>query len=180
MVAPSPTGETGSDRLSIAVSRRKPRSFVVVFIVAALGQFAILLSWPLRPMVDGFSAYLAAASAWVITGFGGSCLQHAAILSNPALGFSMEVRDGCNGVNVVILLWAAIVAYPSKMKWKLAGMGAGVAAIQVLNLFRLISLFYLGQYSPSIFEFAHLYLWEMLIIIDAMAVFALWTRRAEQ
>ena len=152
----------------------------MIFTAAALAQFAILLSWPIRPLVDGFSTQLAASSAWLITTFGGLCLQRAAILSNPALGFSMEVRDGCNGVNVVILLWAAIVAYPSKVKWTLAGMGAGLAAIQVLNLFRLISLFYLGQYSPSIFEFAHLYLWEMLIIIDAMAVFALWTRRAAQ
>ena len=55
----------------------------------------------------------------------------------------MEIRDGCNGVNVVILLWAAILAYPSNWRWKVTGLAAGLAAIQFLNLFRLISLYFL-------------------------------------
>jgi len=162
----------------MVASSKKSRTFIAVFALAALTQFAILLAAPIRPFVDGFSGQLASVSAWLIKAFGGTCLQHAAILSNPARGFAMEVRDGCNGVNVVILLWAAILAYPSSLKSKLIGLGGGLAAIQILNLFRLISLFYLGQYSTSIFAFAHLYLWEMLIIIDAMVVFGLWVRRA--
>ena len=35
-----------------------------------------------------------------------------------------------------------------------------------------------GQYSWPVFEFAHLYLWEMLIILDAIVVFGFWSRRA--
>jgi hypothetical protein len=41
---------------------------------------------------------------------------------------------------------------------------------------RFISLYYLGQYSRSWFDFAHLYLWESLIVLDTMVVFWLWTR----
>jgi exosortase H (IPTLxxWG-CTERM-specific) len=164
----------------VPASSKKSRKFVAVFAVAALGQFALVLAAPFRVFVDGFSGRLASISAWLIQAAGGACLQHAATLSNPDRGFAIEVRDGCNGINVVILLWAAILAYPSNLKWKLIGLAGGLAAIQFLNLLRLISLFYLGQYSFSIFEFAHLYLWEMLIIIDAMAVFGLWIRRAAQ
>ncbi|HWQ56647.1 MAG TPA: exosortase H [Bryobacteraceae bacterium] len=164
----------------MAASRNRSRTFVALFAVAALAQFAILLAAPVRPFVDGFSGHLASVSARLIGAFGGTCIQRAAILSNPARGFALEVRDGCNGVNVVILLWAAIVAYPSNWKWKLIGLGAGLAAIQALNLLRLISLFYLGQYSMPVFEFAHLYLWETLIVIDAMVVFGIWSRRAQQ
>lgn len=156
---------------------RKSRTFVPLFAVAALAQFAILLASPVRPFIDGFSAWLAAASASLIRMVGGACQQNAAILTHPG-GFTMEIRDGCNGVNVVILLWAAIVAYPSGWKWKLAGLGGGFAAIQFLNFVRLISLFYLGQHNRPVFEFAHLYLWETLIIIDALVVFGLWCRRA--
>jgi exosortase H (IPTLxxWG-CTERM-specific) len=161
-------------------ANRRSRKFVVVFAAAALVQFAILLATPIRPLVDGFSAQLASASAYLIGAFGGVCIQHAAVLSNPAKGFALEVRDGCNGLNVVVLLWAAVAAYPSKWTWKLLGLGGGLAAIQLLNLFRLISLFYLGQYSTPAFEFAHLYLWETLIVIDALVVFGIWSRRAEQ
>ena len=83
------------------------------------------------------------------------------------------------GVNVVILLWSAMFAYPAPWKWRGAGIVGGLAAIQILNLLRLISLFYLGQYSEAIFSFAHLYLWETLIILDAIVVFGLWSRRVQ-
>ena len=159
---------------------KNSRKFVVVFALAALTEFGILLAAPVRPFVDGFSGRLAFVSARVIQAFGGACAQNAAVISNPATGFALEVRDGCNGVNVVILLWAAMVAYPSRFQWKLIGLGGGLAAIQILNFLRLISLFYLGQYSASLFEFAHLYLWETLIIIDAMIVFGVWMRHAQR
>lgn len=154
--------------------------FILLFALAAFVQFAILLAAPVRPFVDGFSGRLAAVSGSLIRTFGGTCLQQGAILSDPAKGFALEIRDGCNGVNVTILLWAAIVAYPARLKWKLIGLVGGLAAIQLLNLLRLISLFYLGQYDRPLFQFAHLYLWETLIIIDAVAVFGLWTRHAIQ
>jgi len=160
-------------------NKRRSWNFLLGFVAAALGMFALLLAPPIRPLVEGFSGQLAFSAGWLIRAFGGACLQQAAIMSSPVRGFSMEVRDGCNGANVVILLWAAILAYPTGRRWKLIGLGAGLAAIMPLNLLRLITLFYLGQYHPSLFDFAHLYVWEMLIIMDAMAIFALWVRRAE-
>jgi len=161
-------------------SPRRTQPFILAFAGAALAQFAILLAAPIRPLVEGFSGDLAALSAWLIRAAGGACVRHAAVLSSPARHFAMEIRDGCNGVNVVVLLWSAILAYPASLKWKLIGLSGGLAAIQILNLLRLISLFYLGQYSWSLFELAHLYLWESLIIIDGMIVFSLWIRRLPQ
>jgi exosortase H (IPTLxxWG-CTERM-specific) len=161
-------------------STRKTLAFVLVFSLAALAQFAFLLATPVRPLVEGFSGDLAAVSAWLIHFSGGYCLRHAAVLSNPAVNFAMEVRDGCNGINVVVLLWSAMFAYPASLKWRLLGVTAGLAAIQSLNLFRLISLFYLGQYNHSLFEFAHEYLWEFLIILDGIVVFNLWIRQASK
>ena len=163
---------------TMRASSRKTLAFVLVFTLAALAQFAILLATPMRPLVDGFSGDLAAVSSWLIHAGGGTCIRQAAVLSNPARSFAMEIRDGCNGINVVVLLWSAILAYPASLKWRLIGVTAGLTSIETLNLFRLISLFYLGQYSYPLFQFAHLYLWELLIIIDGMVVFSLWIKRA--
>ncbi len=158
---------------------KRSRTFIAVFVAAALAQFGLLLAPPVRPFIDGMSGSLASISASLIRAFGGACTQVGAVLTAPgAHHFSMEVRDGCNGVNVVILLWSAMLAWPVRWQWKLAGLGAGFVLLQLLNLLRLISLFYLGQYSPPVFQFAHLYLWELLIIIDAMVIFGLWIRRA--
>ena len=62
----------------------------------------------------------------MIHSLGGTCLRQAAILSNPTTRFAMEVRDGCNGINVVVLLWSAILAYPASFKWKTIRKGSSL------------------------------------------------------
>jgi exosortase/archaeosortase family protein len=60
---------------------------------------------------------------------------------------------------------------------KALGLAAGTAIIQAVNVVRFISLFYLGQYSMTWFDFAHVYLWESLLTLDTMVVFWLWVNR---
>jgi hypothetical protein len=127
----APTGAQGTGGLIlmavIASGRRNHAGiFLVLFALTALVQFAVLLAVPIRPLVDAFSEHLASLSAWLIGTLGGACSHHGAFLTNPSKKFSMEIRDGCNGVNVVILLWAGILAYPAGWKWKLAGLGGGM------------------------------------------------------
>ena len=88
------------------------------------------------------------------------------------------MRDGCNAVNVLILLWSAVLAFPASRKMKALGLVAGTAIVQALNILRFISLFYLGQYSMTWFDFAHAYLWESLLVLDTMVIFWLWVRHA--
>ena len=76
----------------------------------------------------------------------------------------------------MLVLLAGILAYPAPWKLKLVGLGVGVLAIQLLNLVRLVSLFYLGQWDIKWFEWAHLYLWQVLIMLDALVVWMLWIR----
>lgn len=43
-----------------------------------------------------------------------------------------------------------------------------------------ISLFYLGQWNMTTFEWAYLYLWQALIMLDVFIVFLLWLKFAPQ
>ena len=87
------------------------------------------------------------------------------------------MRDGCNAVNVTILLWSAILAFRAPWKTKALGLLAGSLIIQAINIVRFVSLFYLGQFSMIWFEFAHAYLWESLLMLDTLVVFWLWVNR---
>jgi exosortase/archaeosortase family protein len=51
-----------------------------------------------------------------------------------------------------------------------------LVAVQALNVVRVISLFYLGQWSVAAFEWAHYYLWQALIMLDVLVVWLLWIR----
>ena len=90
----------------------------------------------------------------------------------------MEMRDGCNAVNVTLLFCAAVVAFPARWKARLLGLVAGSLILQAVNIVRFISLFYIGQYNMTLFDFMHGYLWETLLILDTMVIFSFWVRRA--
>ena len=47
---------------------------------------------------------------------------------------------------------------------------------EILNVVRVISLFYLGQWNMQVFEWAHLYVWQALIMLDVLVVWLVWVR----
>ena len=98
------------------------------------------------------------------------------VMRSTANGFAVSIEAGCNGVEATIVLIAAILAFPASWPRKLAGLAAGIAAVQGLNVVRVISLFYLGQWSFQVFEWAHLYLWQALIMLDVLVVLLIWVR----
>jgi exosortase H (IPTLxxWG-CTERM-specific) len=151
--------------------------FLITFCVCALASFALLLAPPLRPAVMLFSRSLVVASASIISAGGGQVRIEGGdrtILSHPATGSGVEMKDGCNGVNVTLLLCSALIAFPVSWLPRLKGLVIGTLAIQIVNLARFISLFFLLEYNRPLFDFAHDYLWESLIMLDALVVFWIW------
>jgi exosortase H (IPTLxxWG-CTERM-specific) len=159
-----------------SASQIRPLRFAIVFACCFLFGIGLLLTPPVQRADRAFSESLVKLSHGLIMVCGGHATRDAAILRAPG-GFAVEMRDGCNAVNVTILLCAAVLAFPAPWKLKLLGLGAGTAIIQVVNILRFISLFYLGQYSLTWFDFAHAYLWESLIVLDTMVVFWYWVTR---
>ena len=108
--------------------------------------------------------------------FDSTVASEGVIIRSMTNGFAVAIAPGCDGIEAVIILIAAVVAFPSPWKHKLVGIGIGFLAIQGLNLVRIISLFYLGQWSKVAFDWFHLYLWQALIVLDALAVWLIWLR----
>jgi exosortase H (IPTLxxWG-CTERM-specific) len=151
--------------------------FAVIFLVCLAVGFAFLLAPFSQPLFERATASLVTVCAFLVRTFGGHAAAQHNFLVNPANGYSIEVKDTCNASNVTLMLWAAILAFPAPWVQKLKGLAAGTLAIHALNLVRIISLFYLGQYNTSWFEFAHLYIWESLIMLGTMVIFSLWVQR---
>lgn len=151
--------------------------FFFVFIVLLAGLFTLEILQPVREyVVMPFTAFLAHVSAWLIQLFDGNVIANGQVLRSVANGFAIRIAPGCNGVEAVIILFAAIFAFPAPWKHKFIGFLLGALAIQLLNLIRIISLFYIGQWSEVAFEWAHLYLWQALIMLDALVVWLIWLR----
>ncbi len=155
--------------------------FFVLFSVLLVGLFTLEILQPVEKYVIlPFTSLIADLSVGLIQLFDDNAVATANVIRDQASGFGVRIERGCNGVEALIILFAAIFAFPAPLKSKLAGFAVGFVAIQALNLVRIISLFYLGQWNQTAFEWFHLYLWQALIILDALVVWLVWLRTLPQ
>jgi exosortase H (IPTLxxWG-CTERM-specific) len=151
--------------------------FLVLFVVIQAVLFGLELTAPAqRWFVLPWTSVLASVSAGLVTLFDANVLAQGKVLQSTTNGFAVSIEPGCNGVEATIVLIAAMVAFPAPWKHRLAGLAAGIVAVQALNVVRVISLFYLGQWNLDVFEWAHLYVWQALIMLDVLVVWLLWVR----
>jgi exosortase H (IPTLxxWG-CTERM-specific) len=151
--------------------------FILIFLASLLILFTLELVQPVQAhVVLPFTSAVAHVSVWVMQLFDHGVVARQNQILNGATGGGIEIVAGCNGVEAVLILVSAVLAFPAPWKHKLAGMVLGFLAIQALNLVRIITLFYLHEHSPVWFEWFHLYLWQALIILDALVFWLIWLR----
>jgi len=150
------------------------RRFLILFPVYLLSGFTVLKASFAQSVLSVMTGALVTVCARLIRAFGGQAIAEGAILRTPDNSFALMVVAGCNAAHVTVLLWAAVLSFPATWPQRAKGLAGGGAAIHAVNLIRIISLFYLGRWNRDVFDFAHVYLWESLITIDALVVFWTW------
>ena len=151
--------------------------FLVLFLLIQATLFGLELTPPAqRWFVEPWTNTLAQISTAIVTFFDPNVVAVGKVMRSTTNGFAVSIEAGCNGVEATIVLVAAILAFPAPWKHKLAGLAAGIVAVQGLNVLRVISLFYLGQWNFQVFEWAHLYVWQALIMLDVLVVWLVWVR----
>lgn len=151
--------------------------FLGIFLSVLLVLFLAELTPPVQRMiVVPWTAFLASASAFLVRLADSNVLANGNVLQDMRSGSGIAIEAGCNGVEACIMLAAAVFAYPAALRARMVGLLVGSVAIQLVNLVRIVSLFYLVQWSARAFEFAHLYLWQALIMLDVLVVWLVWLR----
>jgi len=151
--------------------------FFLIFMSLLIALFAARIStFGTEYVTVPFTGVLADISAYLIMMFDSNVHAEGVIIQSTTNGFAVAIAPGCDGIEAVIILVAALVAFPSPWKHKFIGILIGFFCIQALNLVRIISLFYMGQWSQVAFDWFHLYLWQALIVLDALAVWLIWLR----
>ena len=149
--------------------------FLFIFCTVLGSLFAIEMLKPVQEaVIQPFTGLLAALSTALILPFDDTVIAQGRILRDAATGFAVSIEAGCNGVEAAIVLIAGILAFPASLRHKLVAILAGFFFVQALNIVRIISLFYLGQWNYTVFEWFHLYLWPVLIMLDVLIVFAIY------
>jgi exosortase H (IPTLxxWG-CTERM-specific) len=155
---------------------------MVRFFLLFVLLLALLFGLELTPVAQAWFVVpwtnaLAGIASSVVTLFDGDVVAVGKVLRSTSNGFAVSIEAGCNGVEATLVLIAAMLAFPAPWKHRALGIVAGILAVQILNVVRVISLFYLGQWNRDVFEWAHLYVWQALIMLDVLVVWLIWVRR---
>jgi len=119
--------------------------FLVWFLVLLIALFTLEMLAPVQhAVILPWTALLADLSGWLMRLFDSEVAVTGKVIRSTTSGFGVSIEPGCNGVEAMIVLLAAITAFPATWGYKLKGLLAGFLAIQGLNLVRIISLYLAG------------------------------------
>lgn len=86
----------------------------------------------------------------------------------------VDVHYGCDALEPIVYLVAAIVAFPARWRHRWVGIGAGIAALFVLNIARIVSLYFIATRRPDWFDAAHRVVWQPLFIVATLGLWFAW------
>ncbi|RTL25772.1 MAG: exosortase/archaeosortase family protein [Burkholderiales bacterium] len=94
-----------------------------------------------------------------------------------APGGGINVLNGCEGMDVVFLLTAAMLVAPMSWRARLLGVLSGTLVVLILNQARVIALFYAFRSDRSLFDVLHGIVSPLLLIVAAAMFFIEWLQR---
>jgi exosortase/archaeosortase family protein len=152
---------------------RTSRWFAVRFIALLVVGNALMLvpavdAWVLSP----WTTLNTVAAAKLASVLGLPAQANGSVLSSDAA--SINVMQGCNGFHALLIYACAVFASPVGWMARLWGLIAGSVVIFGFNLVRLVNLLAVARYAPSRLELFHVYIWQTLIVILALATFIGW------
>jgi exosortase/archaeosortase family protein len=92
--------------------------------------------------------------------------------------FSVDIVRGCDAIEPVAAFIAAVLASPVSLWAKIPGILVGATAMVLINLIRIVSLFFVGIHLPKVLDIMHLDVWQAAFIVLAICFWAIWVQWA--
>jgi len=156
---------------------------VIATFIVLIFTFFFLLTWePIVSRVDlgAAMAHLAAwMSYWMLKAveplLGFQIFKMGTIMGSGS--FEVDVSPACSGAVPTTIYLSAVFAYPTTWRARMLGALLGIAAIHLVNLFRVAALFLIGLYYHKLFHDTHVYVAQALVVCVAVAVWLYWASR---
>ncbi len=155
-------------------SFRAVKRFVLRFGLACAALFTLVntmpASWLARPL-NCFTAYFTGV---ILSLIGITAKINGVMVSHG--GFSIRIITECTAVFVAILFGSFVFAYPATFRHKLQGMLIGIPFLFVANQLRILSIFLVGLKSLTFFQYAHVYIGQIVMVLLVILTTMFWLR----
>ena len=157
--------------------RRPEGRFIATYLVLVVVAFTVVALKPVdRSVVAPYTELVARASGACLQLMGEDVTIDGCNLRSPR--FAVTIYNGCNGLITSLIFTAGVLAFPASWRSRLVGVALGLLAIQLINLVRILSLFYIGALAPDLFSQAHVFVWQSIVILSGVALWVVWARWA--
>jgi exosortase family protein XrtF len=89
----------------------------------------------------------------------------------------INVFEGCNGINVIIVFLAFLIAYQGSLERTIIFGLAGLLIIHIFNLARIILLFYQAKIHSPYFYYIHKYVFTAILYGVVVVLWWLWVSK---
>lgn len=173
---PAASPESNSPDAPFWRRNRREVTFLALFLLLLAGGFTLIsVNWVNDHAIEPFTAGIARVSGVVLDLMGQNISQQGTILRGSR--FAVNIRNGCNGIEAMLIFLAAVLAFPAPWRSRLLGLGFGILAIQAVNLIRVVALFLTGAYFPRFFDASHTVVWQTLVILSGVLLWIFWANR---
>jgi exosortase H (IPTLxxWG-CTERM-specific) len=160
-----------------AESRTSPQAIPIRFVLLLglyllIGNFALAVPLVDHGLIEPWTKANTAAAGGLAGLIGMEPEVNGTILtSSDAV---LNVKKGCNGVEAVIILAAAVLAFPASWARRVPGLLGGAIVIFGFNLVRVVNLLWVAVHFPARLELFHIFIWQTLMVLISFGVFLLW------
>ena len=146
--------------------------FISSFLFIILVYYSLTAFAFFNDLILMLAGYGAEISSFVINMFGAESNYFGNTLFT--IQNSLKVSIGCDGSEPIVYLLAAIVSYPAQYLKKLIGILIGSTILFLVNISRIISLFYISESSPKYFDLIHNDFMPFFTLVSSLGLFYIW------
>jgi exosortase/archaeosortase family protein len=160
--------------------KRRPRPVLqfVVVLLFLMGAFTLAFyGWFSHSPY--FTTYLeanAALSASVLSILGEEASSSGVSVNSPR--FNLTIKRGCDAIQPSVFFALLVAASPVTVSLlrRCVWMIVGTLVLLGINLFRIISLYYTGVWSPEYFDLMHVEVWQVAFVVLPILLWLIWVR----
>lgn len=143
-------------------------------LAGALGMLLVMeLAPSLQRLLDPVNLLLAQTVEHLVVRIDMAVTRTGTVLMHPD-GFGYRIDYVCSGFRPAALIAITILVVRATWSQRIVGILIALACIEVLNVGRLIHLYWLGVHWPEAFFMAHEVVWNVLAVIAVLAYLGAW------
>lgn len=157
--------------------------FLAIYLLGNVLYGLFIESYGNRP--DPLTAEVTEQTCWILNTLGETASMEYA-QTNPFVALQsggetvVSIFEGCNGVNVLIIFLAFLFAFGGS-RFDMIWFGAlGIMVVHLVNLGRIIFLYFIAQNNPANFYYFHKYFFTAILYVVVFTLWVFWIMRFQR